>query len=247
MATKPEKRAVLLRGHVTGLTKRRASYETVFTEADKRNMERTVLVAALAGLNDIALNLSNSAQFTDTLADFVTFDLNGEEVRAWIWLSVLENGDEVEVVAERAESGWIGYAIKRCEDGVLSVHPHCERGSRAFLKFFLKRSVVFWSACALAMTILILTSLSHDTLLERKTLIIQVFATVWCVTEATAIFIAFRICRKFKRQLQMANKIFETFGWKNPPDVDLPKASKRLRQPEDTWRMGKLIFRYSES
>lgn len=247
MQSKQSNKPVLLRGVITGLTKRRASYEAVFTEADKRNMERTALVAALAGLNDIALNLSNSAQFTATVADLVTFNLNGEEVRAWIWLSVLENGDEVEVVAEWAESGWLGYAIKRCKDGVLSVHPHCERGSRALLKFFLKWSVLFWSACALAVTILILTSLSHDTLLERKILIFQVFATIWCVTEATAIFIALRICRKFKRQLPMANKIFETFGWKNPPDVDLPKVSKKLRQPDDTWRMGKLIFRYSES
>jgi hypothetical protein len=45
----------------------------------------------------------------------------------------------------------------------------------------------------------------------------------------------------------MANRIFETFGWKNPTDVDLPKISKKLKQSGDTWRMGKLIFRYSES
>ena len=86
----------LLRGVITGLTQRRVSYEAVFTEADKRAMERTAVVAALAGLNDIALNLSTSTQFTDTVGDLVTFRLNGEEVRAWIWLSVFENGDEVE-------------------------------------------------------------------------------------------------------------------------------------------------------
>ncbi|CAB3960530.1 hypothetical protein BLA9940_02950 [Burkholderia aenigmatica] len=45
----------------------------------------------------------------------------------------------------------------------------------------------------------------------------------------------------------MANKIFEAFGWKDPRNVNLPKTSKKLRQPEDTWQMGKLIFRYSES
>lgn len=43
---------------------------TVFTAADKQAMERTALVAAL---NDIALNLSTSTQFTDTVADLVTF------------------------------------------------------------------------------------------------------------------------------------------------------------------------------
>ncbi|WP_330994775.1 putative type VI secretion system effector, partial [Burkholderia territorii] len=93
---------VLLHGTITGLTKRRAAYEAVFTEADAQAMERTAVLAALAGLNDIALNLSTSTEFTDTVGDLVTFRLNGEEVRAWIWLSVFENGDEVEVVAERA-------------------------------------------------------------------------------------------------------------------------------------------------
>ncbi|KHK60101.1 hypothetical protein PI86_05085, partial [Burkholderia sp. A9] len=62
---------VLLRGVITGLTKRRASYETIFTDADKQTMERTAIVAALAGLNDIALNLSTSTQFTDTVGDLV--------------------------------------------------------------------------------------------------------------------------------------------------------------------------------
>ncbi|MEV9638804.1 putative type VI secretion system effector [Burkholderia pseudomallei] len=133
---------VLLRGVITGLTKRRASYESIFTEADKQAMERTAIVAALAGLNDIALNLSASTQFTDTVGDLVTFELNGHEIRAWIWLSVFENGDEVEVVAERAGAGWIGYAVRRCNDGILSVHPHCERGSRALFKFFLKLSML---------------------------------------------------------------------------------------------------------
>ncbi|WP_052664564.1 putative type VI secretion system effector [Burkholderia sp. USMB20] len=112
---------VLLRGVITGLAKCRASYETIFTDADKQAMERTAIVATLAGSNDIALNLSTSTQFTDTMGDLVTFRLNGEEVRAWIRLSVFENGDEVEVVAERAGAGWMGCAIRRCSDGIFLI------------------------------------------------------------------------------------------------------------------------------
>ncbi|WP_423378135.1 putative type VI secretion system effector [Burkholderia sp. LMG 32019] len=247
MDSKQATTPVLLRGTITGLTKRRAAYEAVFTEADKQAMERTAVVAALAGLNDIALNLSTSTQFTDTVGDLVMFRLNGEEVRAWIWLSVFENGEEVEVVAERAESGWIGYAIRRCSDGILSVHPHCERGSRALFKFFLKFSVLFWSGCALAMTLLVASMMLYNELHDRWGFFLKSFLVVWGVIEAMAIFIAYRVSRRFKRQLPMANQIFETFGWKDPPNVNLPKTSKRLRQPEDTWQMGKLIFRYAES
>ncbi|WP_081062013.1 putative type VI secretion system effector [Burkholderia territorii] len=238
---------VLLRGTITGLTKRRAVYEAVFTEADKQAMERTAVVAALAGLNDIALNLSTSTEFTDTVGDLVTFRLNGEEVRAWIWLSVFENGDEVEVVAERAESGWVGYAIRRCSDGILSVHPHCERGSRALFKFFLKCSVLFWSGCALAVTLLVASLMLYGGVHDRWIFFIKTFIVSWGVIEAMAVFIAYNVSRRFKRQLPMANKIFATFGWKDPPNVNLLKTSKKLRQPEDTWQMGKLIFRYGES
>ncbi|OBR48507.1 putative type VI secretion system effector [Paraburkholderia tropica] len=237
--------AVLLRGTITGLTKRRAAYETVFTETDKLNMERTAIVAALAGLNDVALNLSNSTQFTNTMADLVTFTLNGEEVRAWIWLSVFENGDEVEVVAERAGRGWMGYAIRRCRDGVLSIHPHCERGSKALFKNLLKWSVVFWTGCAIVATLILMLMSIHDR--DKWGLLFKGLSLAWLAVEVMAVFIAYRIWRRFRRQLPMANRIFSTFGWKNPSNIDLPKVSKKLRKPDDTWRMGKLIFRYSES
>jgi hypothetical protein len=96
---------VLLRGIIARLTKRRASYEAVFTEADKVVMERTAIVAALVGLNDIALNLSTSTQFTDTVGDLVTFELNGNEIRAWIWWSVFEDGDRSKLSRSRRGLG----------------------------------------------------------------------------------------------------------------------------------------------
>lgn len=238
---------VLLRGIVAEMTKRRVSYEAVFTDADKQAMERTAMVAALAGLNDMALNLSASTQFTDTVADLVTFSLNGEQVRAWIWQSVLKNGDEVEVIAEQSQSGWIGYAIRRCSDGILSVHPHCERGSKALFKHLLKWSVIFWSGCGLAATILVAVMAMSNGMPNGWGIFLSVFLTACAVWETTAVFIAYRMWRRFKRQLPMANKIFAAFGWKDPPNVDLPKTSKKLKQPDDTWQMGKLIFRYHES
>ncbi|WP_275890699.1 MULTISPECIES: putative type VI secretion system effector [Burkholderia] len=164
-----------------------------------------------------------------------------------MWLSVFENGDEVEVVAERAGAGWIGYAIRRCSDGILSVHPHCERGSRALFKFFVKFSVLFWSGCALVVTLLVVLMMLYNDLHDRWGFFFRSFLVVWVLIEAMAISIAYGMSRRFKRQLPMANKIFEAFGWKDPRNVNLPKTSKKLRQPEDTWQMGKLIFRYSES
>lgn len=97
------------------------------------------------------------------------------------------------------------------------------------------------------MTLLVASMMLYNELHDRWEFFLKSFLVVWGVIEAMAIFIAYRVSRRFKRQLPMANQIFETFGWKDPPNVNLPKTSKRLRQPEDTWQMGKLIFRYAES
>ncbi|WP_157452280.1 hypothetical protein [Burkholderia pseudomallei] len=70
---------------------------------------------------------------------------------------------------------------------------------------------------------------------------------IWLAVEVLAVFVALRVGHRFKKQLPMANRIFATFGWKDPPNVNLPKTSKKLRQSEDTWQMGKLIFRYDEA
>ncbi|HDR9483961.1 TPA: hypothetical protein QDC20_002039 [Burkholderia aenigmatica] len=247
MGNKQAAAPVLLRGVITEMTKSRVYYDAIFTEADKRAMENTAIVAALAGLNDIALNLSASSEFTDTVGDLVTFRLNGEEVRAWLWLSVFENGDEVEVVAERTEAGWIGYAIRRCSDGILSVHPHCERGSRALFKFFVKISMLFWSGCALVVTLMVASMMLYQGMHDRWIMFAETFLVSWGGIEVVAVFLAYRVSSRFKRQLPMANRIFATFGWKDPENVNLPRTSKKLRQPEDTWQMGVLIFRYSES
>ncbi|MGN7981820.1 hypothetical protein [Burkholderia sp. 22313] len=87
----------------------------------------------------------------------------------------------------------------------------------------------------------------RDSSFDQWKLMAEVYLTGSLALEAVAVFVAFRIWWRFKRQLPMANKIFSTFGWKNPSDVDLPKVSKRLRRPDDAWQMGKLIFRYSEA
>ena len=238
---------ILLRGTVKELTKRRASYEAVFTEADKLAMERTALVAALAGLNDIALNLSVSTQFIDTVGDLVTFVLDGKQVRAWVWLFTFENGDEVEVVAEAAASGWIGYAVRRCSDGLLSVHPHSERGSKALFKYILRLVMSIFAFGALVPTVLISAMIVFNGLHDRWDFAIRVYLIGWIAIGAIGFFVALRVWWRFKAQLSMANRIFSTFGWKDPSGIDLPKSSKKLKKADDGWKMGKLIFRYIES
>ena len=82
------------------------------------------------------------AMDTTEEADLLEFDLDGKSIRAWVWQSVFNEGDEVEVVAEQAETHWQGYGLYRPDDAIVALHPHCSRGRyahyRAAFRIYLK-------------------------------------------------------------------------------------------------------------
>ncbi|MCP1121427.1 putative type VI secretion system effector [Robbsia andropogonis] len=237
----------IIRGRIRNLTKERAAREDLFTEKDKEAMQHTALAAAIAGLGDIALNVSASAHFTETVADLITFDLDGRIVRAWIGCSVFAEGDEVEVVAAPGlrENEWIGYAIRRHSDGIIAIHPHCERGTMAFLIYLLKFMLWFFAFCAVGSGLFIVVpslidgSVEHGFLLRSE-------SYVFAIGELIAVFITFRIFWRFRHILSLAERIYRGFGWKRPSWIDLPKTSKKLKRPGDPRLMGKILYRYDD-
>jgi hypothetical protein len=124
----------LLRGRIRNLRKTRCSQDFFFTSEDRAKMGDTAIAAALAGLGGVATGLSGMAMDTTEEADLLEFELDGKQVRAWVWVSVFEDGDEVEVVAERWGDVWQGYGIRRLTDRIVALHPHCSRGRYATTK-----------------------------------------------------------------------------------------------------------------
>ncbi len=100
MANEPTQDAAqLLRGRIQNLRKTRCRRDFVFTASDRTNMGATAIAAGLTGLGGVAAGLGTMAMDTTEEADLLEFELDGKSVQAWVWISVFEEGDEVEVVA----------------------------------------------------------------------------------------------------------------------------------------------------
>ncbi|MGS1028134.1 putative type VI secretion system effector [Burkholderia glumae] len=96
----------LLKGCIHNLRKARRKQDFFFTSADRAKMGATAVAAGLAGLGGIATGLSGMAMDTTEKADLLEFDLDGRSVRAWVWQSIFNEGDDVEVVAEQVGEVW---------------------------------------------------------------------------------------------------------------------------------------------
>ncbi|QKM57704.1 putative type VI secretion system effector [Burkholderia glumae] len=237
--------ARLLRGRIKNLRKTRCRRDFVFTERDRANMGATAIAAGLAGLGGIAAGLGAAAMDTTEEADLIEFDLDGKPVKAWVWVSVFKEGDEVEVVAEPSSDGWTGYGIRRVSDCIVALHPHCSRGRHAHYKasFSWFSKIV---GCILLAIYLILAAMSYfsgDSLWDFAGFAL---ALVPAMLISAAIFgiIAYRISRKYLGFVLLAEGIFQVFGWKNVRDIDLPAITKKTKTPEDPGALGLLYFRY---
>jgi hypothetical protein len=235
----------LLRGRIQNLSKKRCRRDFVFTANDRINMGTTAIAAGLMGLGGIAAGLGAMAVDTSEEADLLEFQLDGMTVKAWVWMSVFNEGDEVEVVAESDGDSWQGYGIRRVSDRIVALHPHCSRGRRAHYKasfaWFLK--LVGCIVLAAYIIIAALSIFSGDSVREFASFAL---AVVPGMLISAAIFgvIAYRIARKYMGFVRLAEGVFRGFGWEDVKNIDLPAVTKKSKQPSEPGALGVLYFRY---
>ncbi|WP_429500504.1 putative type VI secretion system effector (plasmid) [Robbsia andropogonis] len=237
--------AQLLRGRIQNLRKMRCRRDFVFTATDRTNMGATAIAAGLAGLGGVAAGLGAMAIDTTEEADLLEFELDGRPVKAWVWISVFKEGDEVEVVAEPDGDGWLGYGIRRISDRIVALHPHCSRGRyahyRASFWWFLK--LVGCLLLALYLLFAAISYFSGDSLQEFGALALEVIPGA-LISAAIFGVIAYRISRKYLGFVRLAEGIFSVFGWASVKHIDLPAITKKTKLPNDPGALGVLYFRY---
>lgn len=243
MAEETVRAPVLLRGHIRNLRKTRCRRDFVFTEADRTKMGATAIAAGLAGLGGVAAGLGAIAVDTSEEADLLEFEIDGVPVKAWVWVSMFADGDDVEVVAERTDDTWIGYGIRRVTDRIVALHPHCSRGRfahyRASARWWFKLTAGLLIFMYALVTVLALLQSMHNWtgLLEGGALGSAGLALILGI-------IAYRISRKYAGFVRLAEKIFEVFGWPDVKNIDLPALTKKNKKPGDPGGLGILFFRY---
>ncbi|MBU9161747.1 putative type VI secretion system effector [Burkholderia multivorans] len=233
----------LLRGHIRNLRCTRQSHEFLFTDADRTAMGVTAVAAGLAGLGGVAVGLASSADDTAEDADLLEFELDGKSIRAWVWISVFKEGDEVEIVAEQFGQIWHAFGIRRVNDRIVALHPHCSRGRYAHYKATVRWWLLIYLSLMLIMIILggITIPLKGA---DNWIGIFCMYAGGGAMTAAIFGVIAFNVSRRFMGFVRLAEGIFSGFGWKNVGNIDLPAITKKSKKPGDPDALGILYFRY---
>jgi hypothetical protein len=233
----------LLRGRISNYHKTRRNQDFVFSGEDRAKMGATAIAAGLAGLGGIATGLSAMAMDTTEEADLLEFELDGKPVKAWVWQSVFQEGDEVEVVAEQWGNSWQGYGIRRMRDQIVALHPHCSRGRYAHYK------ATFWWWLKIGLSLNLFAYLliagmvffgSYPNLIGIVEVCLLSGLTVMAILGA----IAARISGKMMEFVRLAEGIFQGFGWNDVKNIDLPAITKKSKQPGDPGAIGVLYFRY---
>ncbi|KWA25556.1 putative type VI secretion system effector [Burkholderia territorii] len=233
----------LLHGRIQNLRKTRLNQDFFFNAADRAKMGATAIAAGLAGLGGIATGLSGMAMDTTEEADLLEFDLDGKSVRAWVWQSVFDEGDDVEVVAEQIGDIWQGYGVRRTSDKIVALHPHCSRGRRAHYKV-----AVSWGL-KIGLSIIIVVNLLSAALATFQSInnwhaifLMWIFGGLGVLL--IAILISLRVAKRMMGFVKLAEGIFDGFGWADIKNIDLPAITKKNKRPDDPVALGVLYFRY---
>jgi len=234
---------VLLRGAISELNRSRRSHDFVLTEVQHQQIGVTAIAASAMGMGATGIGLIGMAGNTNEEADWVEFELDGKQVKGWLWMMPMRNGDTVEVVAEpMGNNRYVAYAVKRDRDDLLAVYPHATAGR----KIHYRKSVKVWFWCAfLSYLIPAFFFLMRegwgaffDTDLHFFLLATLAF---WIMISA---IIAFRVSRKLMGFVRIAEVIFKTFGWSDIENIDLRRTSMENRRENKLSNFGNLYFRY---
>ncbi|WP_411832377.1 putative type VI secretion system effector [Pseudoxanthomonas mexicana] len=233
----------ILRGGIRNYRVRRTTEDFFFSASERRGMAATGLAASAMGLLGVGVALMGESTDTYEEADLAEFEVEGEPVQAFLWLSPFAEGDEVEVVAERVGTVWKAFGIARPVDRIIAMRPHCSRGSKAHWKMVARWCFLTWGGASLLVGILLALINVFDGGGGWFSLFLGF--SYGCIG-ALIIFsvIAWSVGRKYIGFVRMTEIVFGRLGWRDVENIDLPAKSRRLRRPEDPDELGFTYFRY---
>lgn len=234
---------VLLRGVISGLSRSRRSHDFVLTEIQHQQVGVTAIAASVMGMGATSIGLIGMAGNAEEEGDWVEFQLDGKQVKGWLWMMPMRNGDTVEVVAEATGNNcYVAYAVKRDGDDLLAVYPHATAGR----KVHYRKSVKAWIWCTclayLILPLFLVMQRGLGSLLSANMVSGLMVGFSFCIPISAVI--AFRVSRKLMAFVRIAEVIFKTFGWPDVENIDLRQTSKTNRRENRLPNFGNLYFRY---
>ncbi|MDR0243991.1 MAG: hypothetical protein LBJ65_20540 [Burkholderia sp.] len=209
------------------------------TEADNVATGAGAVALGLSGMTGLAMGIAISAGNSREEVDKVSFDVGDTHVEGWLWRCPFRENDEVEVVVEPSANGATCFAVRRVDDGLIAVYPHCTIGARAYVRKSTKictSLVAIWTAVWAYLFFLKATGLT----LAQKFIFVGFAAAV---PAAILLFFALSAYRKDRSFIAISERIFGAFGWPAPEDIDLKRTSKGKKRDGDGAEYGLWIFR----
>ncbi|WP_322044138.1 putative type VI secretion system effector [Paraburkholderia sp. J67] len=232
-------RTRLLRGRISKLRRTKVTRDFMRTENQRIATDIGTVALGLSGMTALSVGLAVSAGHSEEEVDKVEFDIDGVHVEGWLWRCPFRENDEVEVVAEQTGAGVTCFAVRRVEDGLIAVYPHCTSGRQAYLKTVFKVCLSFLLPWIAVSAYLFFVKAQLLTLPQR-------FFYLGVAALIPALFLLFFAVsgyRKDRAFIALSEQIFATFGWENPPGINLKKTSKGKRRSTDGSGYGLWIFR----
>ncbi|WP_343742491.1 putative type VI secretion system effector [Herbaspirillum huttiense] len=219
----------------------RAEASFVLTRNDQRVMEMSAVANALAGMGGVATSQMANASNIEEVADYLSFDIDGEKYKGWVWRSPFAEGDVADVIYRRTINGKELVAIARPSDRMIALYPHCSRGVLAHWRSVLNAWliwVVFLISIVVFTCLGFVLGFTAEIFLDMTNYYILAFLIIF--------FSAFTINMGFKLLpfARVAERVFAALGWGNPSRIDLKKLSKEKRKDGDPGEHGTFYFRY---
>jgi hypothetical protein len=233
-------RPALLRGRIENLKRTKVTRDFMRTENEKIATGAGTVALGLSGMTGLAVAMSTVAGSSQEEVDKVSFEIDGVQIEGWLWRFPFRENDEVEVVAEKSGVGVTCFAVRRVEDELVAVYPHCTSGRKAYLKTVVKVCATLLIGWMAAMSFLFFVKAPVLTVPQK----FHFLGVTSLFPALFLLFFAVSAYRKDKSFIALSERIFETFGWADPTGINLKKTSKGRKRKGDGSGYGLWVFRY---
>ncbi|RAM63524.1 hypothetical protein RB25_10115 [Herbaspirillum rubrisubalbicans] len=230
---------IKISGEIKNYVSKRDEASFVLTKKDKTGMGMVSVALAAAGMGGQAIATASNVASLQEEADYVEFDLDGKEVKGWLWRSPFKEGDVVDAAVVWQGEYFELVALAKPADRTIALYPHCVRGRRAFYALVFRWWFIFAGVITpVSTSLLIWLTGSYRYFFELP------FWGAWAVIALGWTFVIFMLMLQWTPFGKAAQRVFSVLGLRDPSGVDLKKTTKAQRKPGDPPEMGAFFFRY---
>ncbi|MFP2241324.1 putative type VI secretion system effector [Pseudescherichia vulneris] len=209
----------------------RTSTLPTISDGQRAGVAAAAIAAGSPGVGAVIMAESESSNDT---AEYVQGIINGRAFRGWVGITRLQEGDDVEMVAEWQHDHYEVYAIALPKERIVSIIPKCDMGHISHALWRIKNMFIL-TTMFMFMFILVcfIKSLNETGWANFYFWKEHSFFLLMMLGLALAFsgLIAFSACRACApTRCKLAEEIFRLLGMKNASKVNLNKITKKREQ-----------------